>query len=84
MSQLDKLEKIKKLINNADPRGLLAGGAPDNEYDQEIVEIYHAVQDKKGKQQLIDVIDEIFYRNFNEHISKQQLENIAEKITEIK
>lgn len=37
------IEIIRKVINDADPIGLLKMGAPKNEYDSEILEIYRDI-----------------------------------------
>jgi hypothetical protein len=73
-------EKIKSIINEADPIGLIGMGAPDDEYKFEIVQILALLQERADF--LGDDLYQIFVDAFDaETAGKRELyEEISEKI----
>lgn len=83
MSRIERLEKIRKEINNWDPIGLLEIGAPKNEYEQEIVKISSKIMLENNKDKLGEIIYEIFLEMFDDCVFNKTIEEcveIAEKI----
>lgn len=62
------LQVVTKQINHWDPMSLLAGGAPDDEYEGEIDQIVDAVLVNKDEivtaQAIKDIFDDSFGRSF--------------------
>lgn len=81
----DVLINIKDIINGADPYGLIEAGAPDDEYEDEILKIAkHIAETEDGDiQGAISFIQNIFHDNFKEEMSKEKLDFISEKIKSI-
>jgi len=74
--------EVKKVINAHDPVGLISGGAPEDEYDSEIIKVTRLLpSDRKA---LAEGIHDIFVKSFDEQSAGgiERYELIAEKILE--
>ncbi len=60
---------IKEIIDSADPINLLSIGAPDDEYDGEIQEIASGISKCNSKEEIKEVVYNVFKRNFGEEIA---------------
>lgn len=54
-------DKIKMIIDEWDPIGLLYGEAPDDEYDPEINEIFRLLPSIKGPEELASIIQKSLF-----------------------
>ena len=61
---------------------LLAGGAPENEFDMESEEISRQIHAKSDVGEIAKVIAQVFEKNFGEHADVQRFLLVAEKIQE--
>ena len=77
---------IAKVINSADPIGLIAGGAPPDEYNSEINKILIVVQNENNKKNISEKIYHIFCDSFDKKLAGEisDYEKIAEKIVDLK
>lgn len=55
------LAAATSVINQADPLGLLATGAPDDEYDSEIREVARLAVHAKNEGELVEAMDTLFH-----------------------
>ena len=66
---MTQAQKIKDIFHDADIEGLIANGAPNNEYDSEALEALRAIsalrQEKVTEDNLAAVIGLIWARSFN-------------------
>jgi hypothetical protein len=78
-------EKIKVIINEADPIGLIAAGAPDDEYENEIGKTLGLLQDNEGAGFSSDDLYKIFVDAFNAELAgKRELyDEMSEKIVKV-
>ncbi len=63
-----KKDKIKQIVDKYDPIGLLAGGAPEDEYTSEISDILIMLDKEVQKNQLSEKIIELFEKSFGEYV----------------
>jgi hypothetical protein len=75
-------ELLTEVINNWDPIGLLAGGAPQNEYDIEINEIAQGSITCVNEIELAKIIYEVFNVMIGVKLNHLSCLNQAFKITE--
>lgn len=75
-----KFKIVKKYIDEMDYFALLAGGAPENEFDMESAEISRQIYAKNDVEEIAKVIAQVFEKNFGEHEDAQRFLLIAEKI----
>ncbi len=60
------LEQIERLLLEEDIEGLIAAGAPEDEYHSEATEIYMAISDDSvAGTEIQDIIERIWQRSFN-------------------
>ncbi|PJB84973.1 hypothetical protein CO086_00725 [Candidatus Uhrbacteria bacterium CG_4_9_14_0_8_um_filter_41_16] len=80
---IDKIELIHEIINKHDPMGLLAGGAPTDEYDWEALQIARILRDAPGD--LEKSIYQMFVDRFNEETAgdKNKYKALADDIIKI-
>jgi hypothetical protein len=78
--------QIAEIINSIDPVGLIAGGAPEDEYKAEISKILAVIQGDTDKKSIQKKIYQIFSESFDQETAgkKGNYEKIAEKIMELK
>lgn len=55
---------VRKVIHEWDPYQLIAGGAPDDEWDDEIMSIVGRVSNLKTEAEIIVAISEVFSKSF--------------------
>lgn len=65
-------KNVQEIINQHDPVGLVAGGAPDDEYDTEIGEIIAILRTETEKNSLADKINSIFKEAFGNEIEQNK------------
>jgi hypothetical protein len=85
MKNSELLDKITKIVNRHDPLGLLASGAPKDEYSSEIGDIARLLYKERTERDKLGVkIHKIFIKSFGENIigEKKKYEEIAKKILE--
>lgn len=75
-------QTIKKIINEWDPYNLISGGAPDNEFESEIIEIIFKIKGKNDIKDIAYIISDIFINSFDKHdlFSVENCMDIANKI----
>ncbi len=85
------LNIIRDVLNREDVEGLLALGAPEDEYDAEAELIRQAIQDgqlKPGKEELMELLKRIWQQMFGpfseEEMSRRQaaLERLSKRLAE--
>lgn len=77
---MDKFLIVKKVIDNADPCGLLACHAPPDEYDDESAEIAEAISDGDSADEIAAICAKVFSRAFANNISADKFRGVAEQI----
>ena len=71
---------IKQIVNDVDPIGLISGGAPEDEYESEIVSVISLINDKRDTNK-VDQIISIFNESFGQEVGdSKQYELMANKI----
>ena len=71
---------VKYIINERDPLGLLAGGAPEDEFKNEIKKIIVLLSKVETVSQLAEGIATIFTNAFDRPYSKEDYMETAQKI----
>lgn len=71
---------VKKYIDLMDCYALLAGGAPNDEFDSESKEISKKIHSDQSVQELADIISQVFNASFNEHDAPTMFLSVAEQI----
>lgn len=71
---------VKKYINQMDYYGLLAGGAPDNEFDIESKEISRRIGSDKSTNDIAKIIADVFNFRFGEKDDAEVFLSVSEKI----
>ena len=79
--QTSLYHKIMEVVVKADPIGLLAGGAPNDEYDSEINRIIVGIKDISDEKSVLEVIYKVFVDSFGE--SAGIVENYKELAKEV-
>lgn len=77
---MDKLLIVKRAVDRADPYGLLAMGAPDDEYDLESERIADALSGADSAEKIAMLAAEIFSRSFNMDFKAELFAGAAEEI----
>ncbi len=82
---LAEFKRLREIVNRIDPAGLVSGGAPFDEYDQEISELLVKTKnifDQKKIQEIIKKVfidalgnDSIINKNFDKEIAKELKNN---------
>lgn len=76
------MDKVRKIINEWDPIGLLVH-APDDEYETEIAVICEALKTSQNTQELAREIQKAFIRQFGDDVFRKSYDEcltIAKKI----
>jgi hypothetical protein len=71
---------VEKHINHWDAWGLLAGGAPPDEYDLEIKKIVDALSNIKDQSELATIVKNVFDKAFGEEHKYEECLNVADLI----
>ena len=79
------IEDLTQIVNKYDLLGFIEGGAPDDEYQPEIADIFVALRKKSmDETELVEKMKEIFTRWFNastaNSISAEVYKNLAHEI----
>ncbi len=80
MSKKEKIPIIKKFVDRMDYYGLLAAGAPSDEFDIESIEIAKRVCYDHSVQEIAEIIGSVFNRYFDEHNDTVAFLPVAEQI----
>lgn len=77
---------LSRIINSVDPIGLMAGGAPEDEYCNEVSKILAVIQNVNDEKDITDKIYEVFLNSFGQEVAggKKPYSKIAKKIIEFK
>lgn len=59
---------VAKVISNHDPAGLIAGGAPKNEYHDEITKVVSLLKNWDDEYLVGSATQDIFRKSFNEDV----------------
>ena len=79
----NKYNIIKKIIDKWDPCGLLAGGAPKDEFNDEIKKISSKINSNSNINDIANIISNIFLNSFNDKsFSVKNCIEVAKKIKE--
>lgn len=84
---MEEFDSIFKIIQTGDPLGLIEGGAPDDEYEIETLEIFTGWKNNlMNPANCLEKITEIFLRRFGENASlnKRSINTISEEILKLK
>lgn len=75
--------KVKSIVNQIDPIGLISSGAPEDEYNNQINEIVGLLQENVEINFLAEEIYKIFVQSFDEETAgdKKIYLKIAEEMT---
>ena len=63
----DRFTIIKKIINEWDPYDLISLGAPDDEFENEIIEIILKMKNENNLNDIAVIISDVFTKSFNDH-----------------
>ena len=82
MEYKELFEKVRAILNQDDPIGLIGYGAPKDEYDGEVRQIILKIGEMDSLENATDEIYKIFVGMFNDTIagSKEKYRDIAEKM----
>ena len=72
-----------EIVTEVDPLGLIAGGAPDDEYEVEALEIFTTWKSSRlNADNCLEKLEEIFLRSFGEgaSINEASLQEISEAL----
>lgn len=84
-SWIKEFDKLADIVNESDPVGLIAGGAPLDEYEFEILEIFLKIKKHVlHEEDLRDQVLEVFVNSFGEdtQIDHEKIQKIAMAINE--
>ena len=76
----NKFLVVKKYIDQMDYYGLLASGAPSDEFDIESKEICARIRDEHSVQDIAEIIAAVFNKYFDEHDDATVFLAVAEQI----
>jgi hypothetical protein len=76
--------KAKEIVNKADPLGLISGGAPDDQFDDEIAKILIVLKNVKDSQELESEIAKIFQSSFKETFEPSEFKEVSLQIFSLK
>jgi hypothetical protein len=81
-----KIDAIKRILQINDPAGLIAGGAPPDEYEAEALEISSQIKRKLlNGNNAVELIEKIFFDNFGNDTDwdKEKIRVIAEAVPKL-
>lgn len=80
------IENIRDIINANDPVGLVGGGAPDDEYEREVMAIMSMLQIKTDSDVIRNCIERIFNDSFgpSAKIDVEQINKITNELVALK
>jgi len=71
-------EKIKQVVDEWDPIGLLAMGAPENEYYFEVKELFDKLNNNFNVSDVSEIIYDIFIKRFGRDTFTESLDKCKE------
>lgn len=77
---MNKYLTVKKYIDEMDYLDLLASHAPDDEFDEELMEISERVDGSQSVTEIAQIIAEVFNRQFNAENDPKIFTDCAKKI----
>lgn len=77
---MDNYTIVKSAIDRADPDGLLAIGAPSDEYDSESEEIAKKISENDSVENIAETAAKVFSRTFNAAFSPDRFMEAAAEI----
>lgn len=80
MIDMDKFAVVKKYIDEADCEGLLALGAPDDEYDKESLKISQLIDEKSTVDEVSRIISMSLGETMGEQYDSGTFDEISRKI----
>lgn len=82
MDYKEVFSAVKNIINEWDPKCLLAAGAPLDEYDDEVQRIIGGLRRCKSAEDVVSLINEVFVNAFGNgtNKAKESLGDVAERI----
>ena len=80
MNKASLYQIVKPHIDQMDYYGLLASGAPKDEFDSEIQEICRRIRAEQSAAEIAEVIADVFNKNFDEANSMTDFLSVAEQI----
>jgi hypothetical protein len=85
MDYKELFSAVKNIINEWDPKCLLAAGAPLDEYDDEVQRIIGGLRRCKSTEDVVLLINEVFVDAFGNGANKarESLREVAEQIFSI-
>jgi hypothetical protein len=63
---------VQEIINDYDPVGLIEGGAPDDEYHDEVGKIVVLLRKESEREPLAERIEEVFREAFGNEVKSDQ------------
>ena len=80
----DIIKDVEKVLREQDPLDLIAGGAPEDEYEGEASLIARKLQENPVKESLKDFITDLAKNHFEVSLSEEKLNSLMNKLLEIK
>lgn len=74
------IQIIRTVIHEWDPYKLLAAGAPEDEFDDEIAKVVARVKDMRTERDAIEIISHIFQKAFGENFGFKDCEEVGKKM----
>ena len=80
------IENVRDIINDSDPVGLVDGGAPDDEYDNEVMSIVSVLQCNNKKEVTRHSIKKILNKSFGPDVvlDGKKIDQMTDKLMELK
>ncbi len=80
------IENIRDIVNANDPVGLIDGGAPDDEYDREVMAIMSLLQTENDGEIIRNNVEKVFTDTFGSsaEIDIEQINTIASELVALK
>lgn len=80
------IENIRDIINTNDPVGLVYGGAPDDEYDREVMAIMSLLQTQTDGETIRNSVEKIFTDTFGSsaEIDIKQINTLTSELVALK
>ena len=78
------ISEIKKIMIEEDPIGLISSGAPEDEYDSEVLSIARKLNENPDNGELRVFIVNLFEKQFEYQSIKEKIDTLVDKIMFIK
>ena len=78
------LDAVRSVIHEWDPYGLLAGGAPDDEFDGEISAVFRQLDRIRSSRDASHVISQVFSSSFEAELFQiEDCQSVGERLYEV-